>query len=108
MSAHARTRSAEPFEYWRLKLLRMLEPGIWSFKTTVDAACARSIVAFDDVAPEDLNHHRDPAWLALITLRHAAINLHVFDAKRTTAERCDGCGRCRSLSIVLDHSEPGD
>jgi hypothetical protein len=60
MSAHARTRCAEPFEYWRLKLLRMLEPGIWSFKTTVDAACARSIVAFDDVAPEDLNHHGDP------------------------------------------------
>ena len=44
----------------------------------------------------------------LITLLHAAINLHVFDAKRTTAERCDGCGRCRSLSIALDHSEPGD
>jgi len=35
-------------------------PGIWSFKTTVVAACARSIIAFDDVAPEDLNHHREP------------------------------------------------
>jgi len=38
----------------------MLEPGIWSFKTTVVAPCARSIVAFDDIAPEDLNHHREP------------------------------------------------
>ena len=35
-------------------------PGILGFKTTVVAPCARSIVAFDDIAPEDLNHHREP------------------------------------------------
>ncbi|PYJ77535.1 MAG: hypothetical protein DME77_02960 [Verrucomicrobia bacterium] len=36
--------------------------GAWylALQTTVDATCARSIVAFDDVALEDLNHHHDP------------------------------------------------